>query len=103
MRRGYGMRRVGQALGAAGIGAEVREQVAPEEAQRRSAALVMARKRRLGPFADGPAERTLREKQIAAMMRAGHALDHVLALLDAASIEDAQQWARAEGEGECEE
>ncbi len=100
MRRGYGMRRVGQALGAAGIEPEVREQVAPEEAQRRAAALVMARKRRLGPFADAPADRALRQKQIAAMLRAGHAMDHIMALLGSAGIEDAEQWAQAEGDCE---
>jgi regulatory protein len=96
MRRGYGMRRVGQALGAAGIQAEVRERIAPGEAERRAAALVMARKRRFGPFASEPADRAHREKQVAAMLRAGHAMDHVLALLDAASIAEAQEWAEEE-------
>ncbi|MBM3596385.1 MAG: hypothetical protein FJX31_11655, partial [Alphaproteobacteria bacterium] len=48
MRRGYGMRRVGQALGAAGIASEVREKIAPDEAERRAAALTLARKRSFG-------------------------------------------------------
>jgi len=98
MRRGYGMRRVGQALGAAGIEADVRERIAPDEAERRAAALVLARKRRFGPFAAEPPDRARREKQIAAMLRAGHALDHVIALVDAASAGEAEEWS----EGGCE-
>lgn len=98
LRRGYGMRRVGQALGAAGVDEEVRELVAPDENDRRQAALTMARKRRFGPFASEQPDRGSREKQIAAMLRAGHAMEHVLALLDAATIEDVEEWAEAEGE-----
>jgi regulatory protein len=98
MRRGYGMRRVGQALGAAGIEPEVREQVAPGDAERRLSALVMARKRRFGPFADDAPDRAKREKHIAAMLRAGHALDHVLALFAMDSAEAAEHWTQAEEE-----
>lgn len=98
LRRGYGMRRVGQALGAAGVDPTVRESIAPGERERRAAALVMARKRRFGPFDQQPVDRARREKQIAAMLRAGHAMDHVRALFDAASPEDAQDWAEAEGD-----
>ncbi len=94
MRRGYGMRRVGQALGAAGIETEVREQVAPDAAERRASALVMLRKRRFGPYAPDMPDRALKQKQIAAMLRAGHALEHVLALLDARSADEAEKWAR---------
>lgn len=98
LRRGYGMRRVGQALGAAGIDEAVRESVAPEERERRAAALVMVRKRRIGPFASALPDRAQRQKQIAAMLRAGHAMGHVLALLDAASPEEAQAWADGDEE-----
>lgn len=100
MRRGYGMRRVGQALGAAGIDSDLRERIAPDEAERRAAALVMVRKRRFGPFAAQSPDRAIRQKHIAAMLRAGHALDHVLVLLDAGSADEAEQWAQAEGERE---
>jgi regulatory protein len=99
MRRGYGMRRVGQALGAAGIDSEVRERIAPDQAERRRSALVMARKRRFGPFAPEPADRAMREKQIAAMLRAGHGFDHIVALLDATSVEQAEAWV----EGDCDQ
>lgn len=74
--RGYGNRRVGSALHAAGIGEEEREGAldcdAIEEAE---AALGFARRRRLGPFAGVEADRPQQEKWIAAMLRAGHGLD----------------------------
>ena len=47
------------------------------------AALRFARRKRLGPWGPGEVERPLREKQLAAMLRAGHPLDlarRVLAL-----------------------
>lgn len=93
LRRGYGPRRVEQALRAGGIAEEVREDTRAGEAQARQAALAMVRKRRFGPFAVEPIARDKREKQIAAMLRAGHGFEHVRALLDAASEEDAEQWA----------
>ena len=36
------------------------------------AALTFARRRRLGPFGPGAADRAARDRQLAAMMRAGH-------------------------------
>lgn len=95
LRRGYGQRRVTQALGAAGIGEDVRAEVRADEGARRQAALTMARKRRLGPFGSFgmPVDRAGREKQIAAMLRAGHALDSARELVDAASVEAAEAWA----------
>ena len=100
LRRGYGMRRVGQALGAAGVDEAVREVVAPREAERRAAALTMVRKRRFGPYASAPStDRAQREKQIAAMLRAGHSAQHALVLLDAASVDEAEAWANESEEG----
>jgi regulatory protein len=93
LRRGYGQRRVTQVLGAAGIGEDIRAEVRAGEGARREAALTMARKRRLGPFGAAPADRAAREKQIAAMLRAGHALDSARELVDAASVEAAEAWA----------
>lgn len=93
LRRGYGGRRVKQALGQAGIGESVADEVAPEEHDARVAALHLARKRGFGPFAATPPDREKREKQIAAMLRAGHTFDHVLAVLDAADETAAQDWA----------
>lgn len=94
LRKGYGMRRVGEALGAAGIAEEIRVEVAPGEGAKRRAALALARKRRFGPFGSAPpADRQAREKQVAAMLRAGHPLDSARELVDAASVDAAEQWA----------
>lgn len=98
LRRGYGQRRVTQALGAAGIGEDVRAEVRAGEGALRRAALALARKRGFGPFGRGsldrpPLDRQTREKQIAAMLRAGHALDSVRELVEAASVEAAEEWA----------
>ncbi len=72
-RRGYGARRIGEALRAAGIeeedGAEARE-IAEEGAW--DAALRFAERRKIGPFAAGEGDRPAREKAYAAMLRAGH-------------------------------
>ena len=97
LRRGYGMRRVSQALYGAGVEQEAGEVAPVSERDRREAALTLARKRRFGPFKAEPLDRSAREKQIAAMLRAGHALDDVLMLVDAASAEAAEDWA-AQGE-----
>jgi len=93
LRRGYGPRRVEQALAASGIAEEIRETVRAGAAAERAAALAMARKRGFGPFGPRVADRAQREKQFAAMLRAGHALDSVRELVDAASIEAAEEWA----------
>jgi regulatory protein len=95
LRRGYGPRRIGEALGAAGIAEAVREDVRPGEAARRTAALAMARKRRFGPFGSEPLDPARRDKQIAAMLRAGHMLADARALIDAPSVEAAEEWAAA--------
>lgn len=72
-RRGYGARRIAAALHAA--------HVAPDDAadaieQARDvaleAALALARRRRIGPFASAPADPATRARQLAAMLRAGH-------------------------------
>ena len=75
-RRGYGERRVSQALRAAGIGEED-SQDAREEARQGAwqAALRFAERRRIGPFAEREADREGREKAIGALLRAGHPPD----------------------------
>jgi regulatory protein len=84
LRRGYGERRVAQALKAAGIGAE---DAAPaqQEAGRAAheAALNFARRRRIGPYAEAEPDRESRQKAAAAMLRAGHRIDVVRRVLDA--------------------
>lgn len=99
LRRGYGMRRVSQALGAGGIAEELRESVRPGEGEQRRAALALARKRGFGPFGREAPDREKREKQLAAMLRAGHALDSARELVDAPSVEAAEEWAVQAEEG----
>ncbi|HIV76689.1 MAG TPA: RecX family transcriptional regulator [Candidatus Sphingomonas excrementigallinarum] len=75
-RRGLGARRVAQALHAARVGAEDHEAIAPQVAEAaQAAALAFARRRRIGPFGEGEVDRAVREKQLAAMLRAGHAME----------------------------
>ena len=93
LRRGYGARRVTQALTADGIGEDTRAAVRAGAGVQRRAALALATKRRLGPFGPPPADRAAREKQVGAMLRAGHPLDFVRALLSAPSEDAAQAWA----------
>lgn len=97
LRRGYGARRVSQQLMQAGIAEDLREDVAPGEAERRAAALALARKRRFGSFGlrearEGEEAHRLREKQLAAMVRAGHDFEHARRVLDAATPDDLVQW-----------
>lgn len=95
LRRGYGARRVDQALRADAIGETLREAVAPGEADRREAAAAYARRRRLGPFArDGLAapDPRAREKQLAALLRAGHDPGHARRVLAARSPGELDDW-----------
>ena len=96
-RRGYGDRRVDQTLRGAGIAEEVRASVQGDEAASRRAALILARKRGFGPFGAErpdpcPIDPKTRQKQFAAMLRAGHPLDSVRILIDAATEADALEW-----------
>lgn len=93
LRRGYGERRVEQALRAAGIDEDLRHDLRASEGERRRAALALARKRGFGPFGRDLPDRALRQKQIAAMLRAGHPLEAARELVDAANIEAAMGWA----------
>lgn len=97
--RGYGARRVEQALWAAGVDENTREETAPSEASVRRAAILLAKKRRFGPFGippqgEEPAEivHKRREKQVAAMLRAGHRYEHVAFILDAPNEETIDEW-----------
>ncbi len=83
--RGYGARRLGQSLRAAGIadtdGEEARTYARAEAAE---AALRFARRRRFGPYASIPPAEQLRKKQLAAMLRAGHSYRLSKVILDLA-------------------
>jgi regulatory protein len=71
-RRGYGGRRIGQALAAAGVDRAIGEAVAPDADVAFAAAETFARRRRFGRFATERAAPELARRQIAAMIRAGH-------------------------------
>ncbi|MBU6267987.1 MAG: RecX family transcriptional regulator [Sphingomonadales bacterium] len=108
-RRGYGQRRIAQALGQAGIATETARTALPGVAAARRAALALARKRGFGPFArtappaDPLAARATREKHLAAMLRAGHPLDSARELVNSPSIAAAEAWvAEAEADEEFE-
>ncbi|BDI60225.1 regulatory protein RecX [Qipengyuania nanhaisediminis] len=97
--RGYGARRVERALWAAGVEEEVRQDSAPGEAASRRAAAMLAQKRRFGPYAIDRGEELgrderhkRREKQVAAMLRAGHLYEHVRFILDAEEPADIDEW-----------
>jgi regulatory protein len=73
--RGYGKRRIAQALMAAGVaGEDGGEAIGHAEEQAVAAALRYAERRRVGPFAPRRLDdRADEEKAIGAMVRAGHA------------------------------
>lgn len=72
-RRGYGPRRVRQALQAAGVeAADAADALDGLEAEKAIAALAFARRRRLGPFSNHGADPDHQRKALAAMLRAGH-------------------------------
>ncbi|MEO1168843.1 MAG: RecX family transcriptional regulator [Pseudomonadota bacterium] len=85
LRRGYGGRRVEQALYVAGIeeadGQDAREQAAM---QSWDAALAFVRKRRFGPFAGQALDPDRKRKALAAMLRAGHPYELARKFIDAA-------------------
>ncbi len=87
-RRGYGERRIRQALQAAGIGDEDAGRASDHVRENElMAALRFAERKRIGPFASHEPDRQARQKAFAAMMRAGHPLDVVRQVLNA-SAED---------------
>lgn len=92
LRRGYGTRRIGQALGEAGVSQSIRKSVSPGLAAQRRAACDLARRKRLGPFDPQPPNPVRREKQLAAMLRAGHGFELARMVLEAANEAVLEQW-----------
>ena len=74
-RRGYGERRIREAFRAAGIAAEDAELWEGAGAGGLEAALRLARRRAIGPFAAEMPDRAGREKAFAILLRAGHPPD----------------------------
>lgn len=96
--RGYGARRVDETLRAAGLDEGLRSELAPGEREAREAALALAQRRRFGPFSTPPEDETgemrhkRNEKQLAAMVRAGHTFAHAQAILSAADEAALEEW-----------
>lgn len=87
-RRGYGRRRVAVTLMAAGIDADLRASVTEtNEDEALATALVLARKRRLGPFGDGAGDPATRRRQLGVLLRAGHDGDVARRILDAPDVD----------------
>lgn len=95
--RGYGERRVGQALQQAGIseddGSEARGLAQAEAVE---SALRFARRRSIGPFAKSMPELRDRERALAAMIRAGHRFALSRAIVELQPGADADMEALAE-------
>jgi regulatory protein len=98
LRRGYGRRRIDQALGAAGIAEDLRHEARGTAGAQRRAALALARKRGFGPFSRSELDRPRKEKQVAALLRAGHPLDSARRIVDAETIVALEDWAAADEE-----
>lgn len=82
--RGYGARRIGGDLRAAGIEEDLRKRSLPDADGAFDAAESFARKRRIGPFAINRMEDAARRKALAAMLRAGHSFELARAFVEAA-------------------
>lgn len=79
--RGLGPRRLSADLSAAGIGeADRNEAKAGFDAA--AAAMRFAERKRLGPFGLSAPDPKLRDKQLGAMLRAGHSFDHARRIID---------------------
>jgi regulatory protein len=75
-RRGYGERRLDQALKAAGIEEKDSEDArASARETALEAALRFAQRKRIGPYAVADSDRESRQKAFSAMLRAGHSVD----------------------------
>jgi regulatory protein len=72
-RRGLGARRVSVALRQAKVEEADADDLAPAiQARAGDAALTFARRKRIGPFGPPSQDRAIRDRQLAAMLRAGH-------------------------------
>lgn len=108
--RGYGKRRIDQALWAAGVEDDLRAEHVPGEAECRKAAILLAKKRgfgafgnRIDPEASADVQRAAKEKQIAAMLRAGHDFEHARFIIDANCVPDIEEWLAEAEEGDAED
>ncbi len=91
-RRGLGARRVSVALRQAHIAEADAQDLAPAiEARAGDAALIFARRKRIGPFGPPAEDRKVRDKQLAAMMRAGHGFELARRIVFARSEDELEE------------
>ncbi|WP_239447354.1 regulatory protein RecX [Parasphingorhabdus marina] len=87
--RGYGKRRISQALYQAGIAeGDDADALAVGEARKWEAARTFARKKSIGPYASEIRDPDTRRKQLQAFLRAGHGFDIAARFVNAAPGED---------------
>ena len=84
-RRGYGGRRIGAALQAAGIARDLAAEVVPDDVAALAAAEIYARRKRIGSFGPATLDPKQRQRQFAAMLRAGHSFDLAKRFINAVS------------------
>ncbi len=90
--RGYGKRRISQALYQAGIAeGDDAEAMAVGEARKWEAARTFARKKSIGPYATEMRDPDTRRKQLQAFLRAGHAFDIAARFVNAAPGEAVEE------------
>lgn len=92
-RRGYGGRRIAVALQQAGIEEGLRAdtlEIARDGAF--DAAVTLARRRRFGPFGPDDADPAARQKQVAAMIRAGHGFELARRIVHARSEDNLREF-----------
>jgi regulatory protein len=83
-RRGFGSRRIGQALSADGIDRDLASTFDHDEEAAFVAAETFAKRRRIGPFSQTPGDEAARRKALSAMVRGGHGFALARRFVDAA-------------------
>jgi regulatory protein len=89
LKRGYGANRLNVALRHAGISAEKAASAARIDAgSAYRAAIAFARRKRLGPFGPQIEDAKVRNRAVAAFVRAGHSYEIVLKILELSSVDE---------------
>jgi regulatory protein len=82
LRRGYGPNRLRISLRVSGIGTDIIDQAADIDPDDEfAAALVFARRKRIGPYAKSTISPDIRQKMVASLLRAGHSYSTAQKLL----------------------